>query len=357
MKRLAVAGLAVAALAGCGQAAIPSASTVSYDRPAAVSHPLLGVDVYSETDLSAAQTITYGTSVLGYLHTGLNAQVAGLMWDLCSPSFRSDTVGACANKDKTGTMSATDIADLAAIAKEDGLQVAMRPIIRVGNPSDWNDSLDSWEGHITPANQRKWFANLLKAELPYLRVAKTAKVEQFVVGTELYGVQFSSSWPSFLSQAQKACGCQVSYATQMTQFQDDASRLPRVSALGTDFYAAFKLSSSASQAAVTRAWESAIAPVGAARLARTSLDEISIRATEGAYDHPADWNAGGKSDPTVQARYFTAACATAAHYHMKALFFYFVPLDDSIAHPFGFPAYFVRNAGSKAISGCRKILG
>ena len=369
LKRLAVAGLAVAALTGCGQAAVASASSASYGRPAATSahkaaaakpvHPLLGVDVYAETNYSVAQTAGYGTKVLGYLHTGLNAQVAALMWDLCSPGFRSEVVHACAHDAKTGTgtLSSAAIAKLASIAKADKLQVAMRPIIRVGSPSGWNNAKVSWEGHISPPNQRKWFESLLKAELPYLKVAKTVHVEQFVVGTELAGVQFSSSWPWFLSQAGKACGCQVSYATQMTQYLKDASRLPNIRGLGTDYYPALALPSNASQARVTKGWETAVAKIGKSRLSRTSLDEISILGVAGAYRQPANWNLRGAADPTVQARYFTAACATAAHFHMHALFFYFVQLNDDPAHPFGFPAFFVRNAGSKSISGCRKILG
>jgi hypothetical protein len=367
LKRLAVAGIAVAALAGCGQTAIAAAS---YDRPVATTsvhkaavakpaRPLLGVDVYSETDYSLALAATYGTKVLGYLHTGLNAQVAALMWDLCSPGFRSEVVHACAHdaKTRTGTMSSAAIAKLASIAKADKLQVAMRPIIRVGSPSGWNTAKVSWEGHINPPNQRKWFESFLKAETPYLKVAKSAHVEQFVAGTELAGLQFSSSWKWFLGQAGKACGCQVSYATQMTQYLKNASRLPYVRGLGTDYYPASALPANASQARVTKGWETAVGKIGRSRLPNTSLDEVSILATAGAYRQPANWNLAGPADPYVQARYFAAACQTAAHFHMHALFFYFVPLNDDPARPQTFRAFFVRNAGSKAISGCRRILG
>jgi len=281
------------------------------------------------------------------------------MWDLCAAGSRSVVVHACAYDASTGTgtLSPAGIAKLASIAKSDKLQIAMRPIIRVGSPAGWNNAKVSWEGHISPPNQRKWFESLLKAELPYLRVAKAAHVEQFVTGTELAGLQFSSSWPWFLGQAAKACGCQVSYAAQMTQFRTDAARLPKVKALGTDYYPALPLPANASQARVTRGWEAAIAKIGTARLPRTSLDEISIPATAGAYRQPANWSLRGPAAPYVQARYFTAACATAARFHVHALFFFFVPLNDDPVHPVSFPAFFVRNAGSKAISGCRRILG
>jgi hypothetical protein len=320
--------------------------------------PLLGVYVFSGTDYPVAQTRAYGEIVLGYLRRELHAQVAGLMWDLCSPGFGSEIVRACANDPttQTGTMSAPDIAALAGIAKANGLLIQMRPIIRVGPPSGWNDAQKSWEGHISPPDQQKWFQSLLVAELPYLRIAKEDHVEQFVLTTELAGLQFSRSWPWFLRTAQSDCGCQVSYAVQMTQYLQAPGNLPAVSELGTDLYPALDLPASASQAEVTAAWEAYLASVPESRLKRTSLDEISIRATAGAYQHPADWNAGGASDPEIQAKYFTAACHTAAKYHMHALFFYFVPLSDNPAHAYTFPAYFVNNAGSRAIRDCRGIL-
>jgi hypothetical protein len=364
MRRL-VAALAVAAvlatLAGCSQHPfIPAAAMADHQHAtkAKLSAPLLGVDVYSETDYTLTVTTGYGTPVLSYLKRSLDAQVVGLMWDLCSPGFKSDIVTPCKSDATTGTgsMSPADIEDLAHIARRDGLQVEMRPIIRVGPPTGWSNPRISWEGHLTPVNETDWFHSLLKAELPYLRDAKTAHVEQFVVVSELAGLQYSPAWTWFLAQAHAACDCQVSYSAQDAQYASNSASLPPIKALGVDLYPALRLPSSASQASVTRAWERSLASISKSRLDRTSLDEISIRGTAGAYRHPETWNDGGKADPTVQARYFTAACTAAAHYHMRALFFYFVPLNDNPATPIQYPAYFVKTEGSKAIAGCRKIL-
>jgi hypothetical protein len=364
MKRL-VVGIALAvalgALAGCSQHPFVPASATIYRQhvtTAKLPAPLLGVDVYSETDYTQKATADYGVPVLGYLKRSLDAQVVGLMWDLCSPRMKSDTVTSCKSDATTGTgsMSAADIELLAKIAKRDGMQVAMRPIIRVGPPAVWDNPVKSWEGHIRPANEANWFASLLKAELPYLKVAKAVHAEQFVVGSELAGLGYSVAWTWFLDRAHAACGCQVSYSAQDTEYLENSPNLPPIKALGTDLYPTLSISASASQAKVTATWEESMASVAKSRLDRTSLDEVSIRGTVGAYRHPATWNDNGKSDPRVQVRYFTAACATAAHYHMRALFFYFVPLNDDPADPISFPAYFVKNAGSKAIAGCRKIL-
>jgi hypothetical protein len=364
MKRLVsvlTAAAAAAAIAGCGtHPFIPAAATAytQHAKATKLSAPLLGVDVYSETAYSAAQAIVYGTPVLSYLKTHLKAQVAGLMWDLCTANFQSETVTACKSNatTDTGTMSPGAILALAKQAKADGLQVAMRPIIRVGSPTGWSNPNKSWEGHLDPSSVYKFLTSLLKAELPYLKIAKQVHAEQFVLTTELQNVRYSPAWLAFLSKAQKDCGCQVSYSAYESQYLRNSATLAPTKALGVDFYPAFSLPSSASQARVTAAWENALSGVSESRLERTSLDEVSIRGTAGAYKHPYAWNDNGKAAPKVQARYFTAACATAAHYHMRALFFYFVPLNDYIVNPLPFPAYFVKNAGSKAIAGCPPVL-
>jgi hypothetical protein len=363
MRRL-VIGLAAiaatAAISGCGQHPLmPSAAVAHQVRPAAkLPAPLLGVDVYSETPYSVTETAQRGKAILGYLRTGLHAQVAALMWDLCSPGRHSDVVRQCAPNaaTNTGSMSPAAIASLAAIARKDGLKVAMRPIIRVGRPQLWNDAKASWEGHIAPQSEQKWFASLLAAERPYLQVARRARAVQFVVGTELAGLTYSTSWTWFLGQAHDICGCQVSYSAQMDEFVANSPDLPPVKAPGTDFYPKLPLGPTASQAAVTAAWEASLAVISKPRLERTSLDEVSIRATAGAYRNPANWNASGPAAPQVQARYFTAVCTAAAKFHMRGVYFYFVPLNDNLSSPDTFPAYFVKNAGGRAISGCRAIL-
>jgi hypothetical protein len=364
MRRLVIVLTAVLAavltICGCDQHPLIPASAVANPRPAPpkLAAPLLGVDVYSETPYSVTETARQGRDILGYLHSGLHAQVAGLMWDLCSPSRHSEVVRQCAPNagTNTGSMSPAAIATLAAIATRDGLKIAMRPIIRVGRPQQWNNAKVSWEGHIAPHNERQWFASLLAAERPYLKVARQFRAVQFVAGTELAGLKYSTSWPWFLSQAQALCGCQVSYSAQMDEFVENSPDLPPLKAPGTDFYPKLSLPPTASQAQVTTAWEASLAVIPKSKLQRTSLDEISIRATAGAYHNPANWNVNGADAPQVQARYFTAVCTAAARFHLRAIYFYFVPLNDSLASPINFPAYFVKNAGSRAIRGCRAIL-
>jgi hypothetical protein len=281
------------------------------------------------------------------------------MWDLCSPGKKSEVVHTCAENagTSTGSMSAADVSELAHIAKADGLRVAMRPTIRVGPPQDWNNAKISWEGHINPPNERRWFESLLSAEMPYLRAARQVHVSQFVVTTELKSLQYSLAWPWFLSRAHEACGCDVSYSAQMQEYEQRQPSLPPVQNIGTDFYPVLSFPSSASQTQVTAAWKASLAKIPAARLARTSFDELSIRATAGAYQHPANWNAPGALAPQVQARGTSPVPARRPRIiTWRRSTSTLCRSTTTPPRPFTFPAYFVHNAGSRALRGCRAIL-
>ncbi len=364
--RLTVAAVGIAAAMTLTGSVLPFASASAAParhattKPAKHAAPLLGVDVYGQYDYTTAQVTKYGKRLFPYLHKTLKVQVVGLMWDMCTANKTSNVVSACKPDAKlhAGTMSAADIEVLGKLARAAGLQVAMRPIIRVGSPSGWNSAQKSWEGYINPKDYSKWFSNLLKAYEPYFKSAKTVGTEQFVIASELFSLKHTTLWSGLLSKAHTDCHCTVSYAAQDTEFEQNSKNLPPVKAFGVDLYPALNLKYQATQREVTVGWEKALSKLPESKLEKTSLDEISIRATEGAYLHPSNWGARGHTDAYVQERYFTAACETAAHYHMTALFFYFVPLSDNPAHPVKFPAYFLgkTTGGAKALMGCPKIL-
>ena len=315
-------------------------------RPPA--RPVLGVDVATDQNYSTSVTRTYGKRVLAYIRNSLHADSAGILWDICTPTKRSDQVRRCAE-----SLTPTNVSILVHEATADHLSVQLRPIVRIGPPSGWNNPKLSWEGHIEPAKQAKWFASLWKAELPYLRIVRGVRGAQFVVGTELYGLAKSPYWQSFLNRAHDECGCQVNVASQDTDYTEGI--VPSYQNQGVDWYAALRIPSNAPQADVTTGFEQSLAAMPESLLLRTSIDEESIRGTAGAYRHPSEWQINGRSNPAVQARYFTAVCQTVVHYHMSGVWFYNIPLNDDPADPENFPAYFVDNSGSKAIAGCARM--
>jgi len=312
-------------------------------RPPA--RPILGVDVATDSNYSTSVTRAYGKRVLAYVRNSLHADSAGILWDLCSPGKHSNDVQRCSE-----SLTPTNVRVLVREATADHLSVQLRPIVRIGPPSGWDNSVLSWEGHLVPANQAKWFASLWKAELPYLRIVRGVHDAQFVVGTELYGLADSPYWQSFLNRAHDECKCQVNVASQDTDYTEGI--VPSYQDQGVDWYANLRVPSDASQVRVTAGFEQSLAAFPESMLVRTSIDEESIRASAGAYHHPSSWQINGRSDSEVQARYFTAVCQSVVHYHMRGVWFFNIPLNDDPAAPESYPAYFVDNSGSKAIARC-----
>lgn len=347
-------GAGVIALAGCGFHPFVPASALGGSHQRQLSptsrHATLGVDIQANTDFTLRQTLIYGKRLMPYVSRRLHATSVGIVWNLCDPSFTSDKVSRCKQ-----SLTPADVRSLVAQARADRLTVQLRPIIRVGPPTLWNYPKKSYEGRIRPRNQRAWLASLLGAEKPYLAVLKDGG--QMVVGTELEGLTASAKWDRFLQGAARDCAHKCSLTLALQHVDYAAGVLTSVVRdPGVDWYPVLKLSAKASQRRVTAAFESGLRDVPPQLLRRTTLDELGIRASVGAYHHPASWNLGGRADATVQVRYFIAACATVKHYGMGGLYYYEIPLNDNPAHPFNFPAFFVANAGSKAIASCAQML-
>jgi 4-amino-4-deoxy-L-arabinose transferase-like glycosyltransferase len=315
---------------------------------AVAAEPILGIDIQVDHDYPVATAAADGRRLIRYVHGTLHATSIGLDWDYCQADDSSDIVGSCAE-----TLSPQDALAIADEARSAGLSVQFRPLIRVGPVSVWDDPTVSWEGRIYPSDQPAWFANLLAADRPYLRILRSIPGSQFVVGTELDHMAQAPGWPRFIARARAICRCSVSLDTFDHQYARDV--LPPESALGVDWYPDLHIGPDASQQRVTAALEASLAVDSPSVLERTMLDEESIRATAGAYDHPQNWNAGGRAAPQVQARYFTAVCQAVEHYHMQGTYFYMIPLNDNPADPTQFPAYFVGNAGTTAIQGCAAL--
>ena len=266
------------------------------------------------------------------------------MWDLCSPGFRSDAVVACPE-----SLSVADVGLLVKQAAADHLAVQLRPLIRVGVPSGWNDPARSWEGHIHPPSGQAFAASLLAAERPYLELARTDHVSQFVVGSELVGWHGTRWQDWLLSEARSLCGCEVSFASSTARI----GAIPSVKgAARLDYYPTADVPDAASQATVTREIEKPLAKLPASLRTRLTLDEVSIAGGPAPTSTPQTETPAALAIPEVQARWFTGMCQAAAKYHLAGLFFYEIPLSDSISDPNPFPAFFVSTPGSEAIAAC-----
>jgi hypothetical protein len=348
-----LAAVAVIA-AGCGQSAAPARAAAPVKLTAGraartpQARPVLGVDVESDVNYPVATAEAYGRRVIGYIHTGLHANSVGLVWDLCDPSFTANVVRRCGK-----SLSVRAVQAIAKEARQKDLTVQLRPIIRVGPPAGWGNSHVSWEGFINPSNQAKWFHRLLRTETPYLKLLRGFPRAQFVVGTEPYYIASSPDWRWLERKAHSVCQCATTVSSQFERYR--VGSVPSRKTAGVDWYPELLIPNNSAQARVTAAFEASLRMVSRERLAGTTLDEEGIRATAGAYPHPEKWGINGPADPAVQARYFTAACKTVKRYRMRGVYFYMMPLNDNPAHPLNFPAFFVKNAGAKAIQRCARM--
>jgi hypothetical protein len=350
-RRLAAAVTAAAALAvtGCGHPFIPASA---YPQAAVALAPgvtgtgalITGVDLYVTRDYSLADTETMGKRDIAWIARTLRVQAIGIAWDLSVPAGTSDVVEASAPV----TPSVADIRALTRIAQTYHLRVEYRVLFQVAGRDGATESL-------RPSSQPRWFASLLSAETPYLRLAAQRHVGEFVVGTELANLEDSAQWPRFFADASRIYPGTLSDAAWGGNFFSAHPVLPPETDYGATAYPAVHLPDSATVAQLTAAWTSFLDREPASVLRRTAIDEIGIPAEAGAYAHPWAWNdQHGRQDDQVQARWFEAACAAARAAHMRAIYFWNVNLIDNPAHPYPSLVKFeTRPASVAAIRNCR----
>lgn len=343
--------LLVATVAGCGHPFIP-ASTLHRSRAAQVGppvtgRPLLGVDLYAQSDYPLPRARKYGARNLAYVHDTLGAQAVGIAWNFYSPGNHSNQV----ERNKI-TLSPEAVTALTREAYTNHMVVEYRPLIRVG--PKWG-----WEGFIYPTDPQAWFNALYQAELPYLQIAQRLKVREFVVSTELQTLSSSYLWRQFLARVAHVYHGIVSYAAAEYDYYNSATHpvLP-IRLLGMDSYPHINLPPTATVRQLVAGWSHRFSGVSKSELARTAIDEIGIQAARDAYHAPEAWNTNeGPLDEQVQARWFTAACRFVARSHMRGIYFWNVNLAGNPARPpYPSPSTFEGKKGALAIHGCLHIL-
>jgi hypothetical protein len=357
VKRLAMLLVVATAVAGCGHPLIPVSALTSPSPQAAsakvaldlnaigANGPVLGVNLYSLSNYSAAKVRRDGERTLSYIRNVLHAEAVDIVWNFYTPGFYSDSVNAT-----SATLSASNVAILTGIAQKDGLLVEYRPLIMigVGNP---------WEGSIVPADPARWLNNYYDRELPYLRMAERYGISEFVAGTELKGINASPYWSAFFTRLGKVYHGIISYAAHQADYFPPEMRLLPLKYVGVDMYRSLSLPASASTAEVTAAYESFFSRIPASVLRRTAIDETGIEARAGAYHEPSFLFIPGRRDAAVQANWFIAACNTVKKYDMRAVFFWKVDLTDyPVTHPASSLSTFEGKEGARAIAQCANIL-
>jgi hypothetical protein len=340
-----VARLATRVAVPAARVAVPVAhATTASALGVTSSQPIVGVDLYSLSNYSAAQVRAYGQRTLPYIKNFLHADAVGIVWNFYDTTYTSNYV-----RTTSQTLTPANVAILTKIAQGLGLRVEYRPLIfvtRERNP---------WQGIITPASPRVWFHSYFHAEKPYLQVAQQLGISEFVTANEMHRMNATPGWGTFFARARTVFHGIVSYTAWDEDYIPSAAHILPVRYPGTNMYRPLFLPDNAPLAQVTAAWEAYFRYVPASVLVRTAVDETGIAARHGAYRHPGDMWSNIGEDQTVQVNWYLAACHTVLRYHMRGVYFWKVDLTDNPEHPASSLSTFEGKKGALAIRACARL--
>ena len=340
MNRLLLSTLGAAlVVAGCTAAAhikaiqprsVPASPALSIPASVTVKRPAfergIAVDAYTypHHDFSAA-----AAAVVAYVKT-LNANSLSISFPFFMSGRASSRVFATGR-----TPSPAELALFVDDAERAGFYVSLRPLL---SEASLGHSRVTWQ----PAHPAAWFASYLRFLLPYAQMAQANKVGEFIVGAEFAKFGNSPRWDALDRAIAKVFHGRLAYAN------NDRTGLARSSGGRR----AFKTIDAYHpiHPPFLSGWKSfdRRLPHG------TVLTEVSIAAIDGAWRRP--WvhrSYGRKIDPSVQARWFTAACRAAMTTGLHGIYFWALPLSTHFASPTSAtPGAWAHAAGAAAITRC-----
>lgn len=277
---------------------------------------------YVWSGLAASQFVTFKK-------IGVNS--LAITFPLYTDALNSNSVYAqdvCKGPHQTPT--ATRVAVLVDLAHKDGFKVLLRPVIdeaslRAQNPNNWR-------GLLAPTNLTLWFQNYLSTLRPYLIMAQKHHVESFAIQTELDSLSMKSNWSSAFTLARALYKGNMQF-TMLWADKVAQPHWPGVSP-GLDPYQwVLGVKNNATPATLLSSWNydlthQAKLPYGPSAV---TLDEVGIPAQDGAFAQPYSWGLPLSSNPfnqTVQANWFTMACAFAKTHHMQGIYYWGANLNE-----------------------------
>lgn len=242
---------------------------------------------------------------------------------------------------------------LVSAAKERGLRVMVRPLVDEANlrtPSG------GWRGTIQPPDMKRWFGSYEDALMPYLKSARAAEADEFVLATELTSLQPEHArWKDLARAAAKVFPSTLSYTFNWDAA--DEKIVPREGAVGLDLYFAVDLGPDASVEELTTALTRHIMAKPKSLRSNMVAQEVGIAAHDDAYQHPWNWGSPNVENlnPMIQVNWFTAACQAVRRADLNGIYYWM--LDSSIDPAQVDPATegsagFIGRPGEKAIEGC-----
>ncbi|MDX3454957.1 hypothetical protein PV396_23960 [Streptomyces sp. ME02-8801-2C] len=233
-----------------------------------------------------------------------------------------------------------------------GLRITLRPLLDERSLVA-RDPL-AWRGSLKPADRAAWFRSYEAFLAPYLALADRHHASTFVLGAELTSLEDDPRWRSVVDAARRSFSGELSYDANWDDYVSRHVPVP-VDHLGIDAYFPFRhLGDDASVAQIAEGWQRWLDQKSTGKLPRIVLSEVGIIAEDGAYRHPAVWTGGGKLNPTVQKRWFEAACRVAQDRDMAGLYWWNLDFhtDPTAGTPAGSRTSFLGRPAEAVIASC-----
>ncbi|WP_060905558.1 glycoside hydrolase family 113 [Streptomyces scabiei] len=348
------AGAPTATTASPSPSASASASETENPAPARVARPWrrgdpqLGAQVlwYSYPREADSTVRTNALRVVNYM-VGKHMNAISVTLPFATAGPTASRVGASAK-----TPSVRHLGMLMDTAAAAGLRITLRPLLDEQSLVA-RDPL-AWRGSLAPADRAAWFRSYEAFLAPYLTLAARHHASTFVIGAELTSLEDDPRWRSVVAAAHKSFPGELSYDANWDNYVSRHVPVP-VDHLGVDAYFPLtRLGDDASVAEIAEGWQRWLDRKSTGKLPRIILSEVGIIAENGAYRHPAVWTGGGKLNPTVQQRWFEAACKVARDRDMAGLYWWNLDFhaDAAAGAPAGSHTSFFGRPAEAAIASC-----
>jgi hypothetical protein len=316
-----ILGLTVPGVTAAGQLGIaPSAlaapahaqSAAASNQPA-MRRPRIqlgaGIDLYTYPGQNFAQA---STSEIAYLRA-LHANSVTVSFPFFMHGRNATTVFA-----RRSTPTPAQLAIFGRAALHAGIYVVLRPLLS-------NSSIGTARNTWRPKNLRTWFFSYQKFLMPYATMAQRVGIPRLYVGAEFQDFGTSPRWNSLDRALHRRFKGALAYANNGHLLHRGTGG--RGVQLSADSYPDMpQMPANASVARLAQAWRAwdRVMPRG------TVLSEVGIAAVRGAYHKPwFDKWPRPRINPTIQARWFTAACRAAASTHMGGIYFWAIGFGAS----------------------------
>ena len=316
------------------------ATAVAAARAArAAGPPQRGIDIdWYDGDLGPGNTVTSeAPEYAGYVKQ-LGANWLSITFPLYERSRTSSVVVR-----RSPTPSPADLSILIQDAEADGLSVDLRPLLDSSN-------LGHSRVHWTPPNLVQWFSSYQRVLTPFARMAQRFHVNVFTVGVEFDYFAGSRLWRGLDAAIRKVYKGRLAFANNWDQLPGHNSYGGINIRQDVDAYPAFQVPNNATIATLTRHWDAWDAQLRAG----TVLGEVGIPAQPGMYRHPYWWKSNGPLAPSVQVKWFAAACNAVVAEKLGGLFFWSLVFGSSLTTPSGLanPGAWTALPGATEIARC-----